>query len=229
MNEKKSNRNHFEKLDLNDPNRPIVVLDTEIADVPEASRRFLDHKIDRVQFPNGNIGWHHRIKVPEGVMVGHINSADEIALVQNYRHPLGRDSVELPSGGLEPLETEEFENATPDRREEILKAAACREFREEMGLAIGVNAVHRIFKGPLQGSVGYSDQSYHIYHGYGGKAHKQALDDGEQGMLKTFRVPLDDAAEMIGAEIVDPASSAAILKLNMLYGIHIPKDLRIKK
>lgn len=229
MSENKPERNSFEKLKLDDPNRPIIVLDTETADVPEASRRFLDHKIDRVQFPNGNIGWHHRIEVPQGVMVGHIDSNDEIALVQNYRHPLGRDSVELPSGGLEPLETDEFENATPERREEILKAAACREFREEIGWALGVNAVHRIFKGPMQGSVGYADQTYHVYHGYGGKKHKQALDDGEQGMLKTFRVPLDDAAEMIGSEIVDPASSASILKLNMLYGLHIPKDLRIKK
>jgi len=220
-------RNPFEKLSLGDRRRPIEVLDTVEADVPEASRRFLDHKVDAVRFKNGKEGFHHRIKVPEGIMLAHINANEEIALVQNYRHAIGRDSVELPSGGLSPEETRAFQVASPEEREIILKTAAIRETREETGEESGLDDLDRLFPGPLQGSVGFADQTYHIFHAEGqtqtvGTSH----DDGEIGLLTHNRYSLSDATEMIGREIVDPATSAALGRIGLMYGVQLPSSMR---
>lgn len=222
--------NGITKLPLGSPHRPIETTSTFGVAVPEASRRFLVHHVDEVVFPNGNKGFHHRIIVPEGVMLAHTDDKDTIALVTNYRHPIGRYSTELPSGGLEPEETQAFEAASPEEREEILIKAALREFREEVGWSLGASAVGRLIShrgaGTLQGAVGFADQTFNIFHGMGGTQTSQNHDDGEAGMLKTFRVPLDDAAEMIGYEIVDPASSLAVERLNRLYGKTMPSRLR---
>lgn len=211
-------RKPFEPLELNDPRRPIRIVDTVRAQVPDASERFLNHVVDKVVFPNGNVGWHHRITVPEGVMLAHMDEQDRIALVQNYRHPLGRDSVELPSGGADPEEGARIVKVTPEEKEAILKEVAIREFREEVGWDVDPMDVNRLLPGPLQGSVGFANQTFHTYLGEGGRQHVKQLDDGEAGMLTHDRYSLEDAGEMIGKEIVDPASSVAILALANLYG-----------
>lgn len=219
--------NKFEKLPLDSKDRPIQILDTEDAHVPEPSKRFLDHKVDRVRFPNGNLGYHHRIKLPEGVMIAHVDPDDDsLALVENYRHPLGRWSRELPSGALEPEEVSKFEHASPEERELLLKLAAVREFREEIGRDLGARDITRLFPGPLQGSVGFADQTYHIFHGEGGTPSEQNLDDGEAGMLTHARYSIEDANEMVGHEIVDPATATAVSALALEYGIRVSRQLR---
>jgi ADP-ribose pyrophosphatase len=219
----------FEKKTISDPSRVITVLDTVNAIVPPESQRFLSHKVDRVRFPNGNEGYHHRLIIPEGIMVAHVDENDLLALVDNYRHPIGRYSRELPSGGLDPNETAEFENASPELREEILMAAAIREMREETGRLLTRRDITRLFPGPLQGSVGFADQTYHIYHGQGGTMIGQKLDDGEQGMLTVDRYAIDDAAEMISNEIVDPATATAVMALAGMYGKRVPCLEAIRK
>lgn len=219
----------FTKLALDDPRRPITILETTEAGVPDPSKHFLNHVVDTVRFPNGNVGYHHRVKLPEGVMIAHVDGAsghETVALVDNYRHPLGRDSRELPSGGLDPDETARFEQASPEERELLLKLAAIREFREEIGVRLGPQHVNRLLPGPLQGSVGYADQTYNIFHGEGGAPTEQALDDGEAGMLTHARYALSDTPEMIGREIVDPATSTAILALALEYGIRVKSRLQ---
>lgn len=211
-------RNPYEKLALDDPRRPIRVIETTKATVPEPSERFLMHYVDRVAFPNGNEGYHHRVKLPEGVMLAHLDDEEKLALVENYRHPLGRNSVELPSGALEPDELERLASGNPFEQEEVLNEAARREFEEEVGWRLGADAVQRLLKGPLQGSVGYADQTYHTFFGEGGEPTQQTLDDGEQGLLKYRRYALDDAIEMVGHEIVDPATSAGVMALGLAYG-----------
>ena len=220
----------FTRMELDDPRRPIKVLWTS-NNIPEESKRFLNHSVDRVRFPNGNEGFHHRVELPEGVMVGHINTMGQLALVMNYRHPLGRFSVELPSGGLEPEETARIDGAGIEERERIYKEAALREFREEVGVDVDPDDTYRLFgdmynPGILRGAVSYANQSFHIFHAEGGEPVPQEHDDGEAGMLKVGRFGLDDAAEMIGFEIVDPATSTGVLKLNQEYGKHISRSAR---
>lgn len=222
-------RDPFERLSLDDPQRPIKILGTVEAVVPEASKRFLSHVVDEVEFPNGNRGWHHRIKLPEGVMLAHVNDNEQIGLVQNYRHPIGRYSVELPSGALDPTEEVRLTGASPEERDAIFNEAARREFEEEMGWRLGSNAVRRLLQGPLQGSVGFADQTYNVFFGEGGIKARQNLDDGEHGLLTYDRHSIDDAIAMVGHEIVDPATSASVMGLGLIYGKNIPYFSNFRK
>lgn len=234
---------NFEDLPLDSPERPIQILDTVDAGVPQASKRFLDHKVDKVRFPNGNEGYHHRLVIPEGVMLAHVDDNDEIVLVNNFRHALGRHSVELPSGAVEESEASLLEVISPDdaevivslareqgksimdflgpdQIEEVLKSAAARETREEVGFSVDPSDIERLVPKALRGSVGYAGQTYNIFYGAGGgKKVSELHDDGEEGILKHKRVPIEDAVEMIGHEIVDPATSTALNALAQMYGV----------
>lgn len=224
-----SNKYKFTKQPLNSPDRPIQVLDTLDVILPEDAenaRQFLDPKLDAVKFPNGNLGYHWRAKIPEGVMVAHVDSDETVALVDSYRHPLGRYSRELPGGGVDPEDANRLDTASFDERELILKQAAIREFREEIGLLIDADSVTRMYAGPLQGSLGFIDHAYHIFHGEGGAPAKQHHDDGEAGMLTHARLPIGDAVEMIGSEIVDPATTTAVQGLALAYDIRVKSLLQ---
>lgn len=213
----------FNKLPLDSPDRPIKIVRT-IDAVPseaESARRFLDPKIDVVEYKNGKPGLHWRAKIPEGVMIAHVDEKETVALADNYRHPIGRYSRELPGGAVDPEESALFESMSPEERELVFKRAAIREFREEIGRLIDIEDVTRMYKGPLQGSLGFLDHAYHIFHGEGGIPAEQHLDDGEAGMLTHSRYHIGDAVEMIGHEIVDPATTAAVQGLALAYDIRI--------
>ena len=218
----------FNKLPLHSDERPIKVKNTIDIILPgaESARRFLNPEIDVVEFPNGQIGHHWRAKIPEGVMVAHVDEAQTVALVDNYRHPIGRYSRELPGGGMDPEDTQLLETASPEERELLFKRAAIREFREEIGRLIAIEDVTRMYKGPLQGSLGFIDHAYHIFHGEGGTPAEQHHDDGEAGMLTYSRYSIDDAVEMIGGEIVDPATSTAVQGLALAYDIRVTSMLK---
>lgn len=223
-----SGHDKFNRLPLHSPDRPIRVVSSVDIDIPgEAGRakKFLNPELDKVAFQNGNQGYHWRVKIPEGVMVAHVDSDETVAFVDNYRHPLGRYSRELPGGGFDPEETIEFENASPEERELLLKQAAIREFREEIGLHLGLGDVKRLLP-TIQGSVGFADLSYNIFHGEGGVPAEQVHDDGEAGMLTSNRYSISDATEMIGHEIVDVATTTAVMALALEYGVRVEKRLQ---
>lgn len=231
---------NYNDLPLDSDERPIKVLGTYQAQVPEGSEPFVDHKVDRVKFPNGNAGWYHRLRIPHGVMVAHVDDNKEITLVTNFRHAMGRHSIELPSGGVDENESSLLgvftpEDAArivqiakeedrsimdllgPDQAEEVLKNAAAREMREETGWELEPKKLKRLVPGALRGAVGLSGQSHNIFYGKGGHLVSTKHDDGEAGMLTHDRYSLKAARKMIGREIVEPATAYAILALESKY------------
>ncbi|MFO1079395.1 MAG: NUDIX hydrolase [Reyranellaceae bacterium] len=84
--------------------------------------RWLAVRSDTVRVPNGTIlSPYHTIEFPEWVCAVALTPADEVVLVEEYRHGVGRRSFELPCGA-------------PDDGEDVL-AAMRRELLEETGYA----------------------------------------------------------------------------------------------
>lgn len=102
--------------------KPWKVLDKKIL----LERRWLTLTEERVELPNGAvIGDFHVAHQPDWTAVlavtGQGRADDDVILVEQYRHGLGRASLELPAGVVDAGETP--------------LVAAQRELREETGFA----------------------------------------------------------------------------------------------
>jgi ADP-ribose pyrophosphatase len=85
--------------------------------------RWLAVRSDTVRVPNGTIlSPYHTIEFPEWVCAIALTPGNEILLVEEYRHGVGRASFELPCG-------------TPEDESEDVLAAMKRELLEETGYA----------------------------------------------------------------------------------------------
>ena len=95
----------------------------EVLDSRYAYRdRWLSVRSDTVRVPNGTIlSPYHTIEFPEWVCAVALTADNEILLVEEYRHGVGRSSFELPCGA-------------PDGGEDVLSAMK-RELLEETGYA----------------------------------------------------------------------------------------------
>ena len=206
----------YRPMALDDPDRPLRINKTVEAVVPAAARRFLKHEVDEVTTQEGEERIYHRITLPEGVMVTHVDPLKRITLVQQYRHAIGRDSDEIPSGGAEPYEQDALEVASEGEKEMLIKKIGTRETEEETGWRVEPDQLHRMYKGPFQGSVGFAYQTYHLFHAEGGIQTKQKLDETETG-ITIVHPHLDEAVEMLGHEIVELASSLSIVSLARIY------------
>ncbi len=82
--------------------------------------RIIKVRVDEITLPGGGTALREVVDHPGAIVVAAVDDEDYVFLVEQYRHPIGRDLLELPAGTLEP-------------GEEPL-AAAKRELREEVGL-----------------------------------------------------------------------------------------------
>jgi len=82
--------------------------------------RIISVRVDEITLPGGGTALREVVEHPGAVVVAAVDDQNQVFLVDQYRHPIGRDLLELPAGTLEP-------------GEEPL-AAAKRELREEVGL-----------------------------------------------------------------------------------------------
>ena len=85
--------------------------------------RWLAVRSDTVRVPNGTIlSPYHTIEFPEWVCAIALTPEREIVLIEEYRHGIECNSIELPCG-------------TPDHEGESMLEATKRELREETGYA----------------------------------------------------------------------------------------------
>ena len=100
---------------------------------------------DYLLAPSGELLVREVIRHPGSVVVVPWTGS-AVALVEQYRHPVGREILELPAGKLD------IDGETPE-------AAASRECIEEVGLAPGsLTRIHRAYASP-----GYSDEVMHVF------------------------------------------------------------------
>jgi ADP-ribose pyrophosphatase len=72
---------------------------------------------DRYVLPDGQVGDYHYIDIPGAAMVVPLSEGGELVLVRQHRYLMGRDSVELPSGGMK-VGSDPLATARAELREE---------------------------------------------------------------------------------------------------------------
>ncbi len=99
----------------------------------------------RIRFPDGHEAERVVVRHPGAVAIVALDEAGRWLLVRQYRHPAGRDLLELPAGTLEPGEE-------PAR-------TAARELREETGFAAA--EIERV--GGFYTAPGFCDEYIHLF------------------------------------------------------------------
>jgi len=107
-----------------DDRKTVAVEPWQVLDTRYSYRdRWLALRSDTVRVPNGTIlSPYHTIEFPEWICAVALTSDHHIVLIEEYRHGVGRLSIELPCGA-------------PDHDGEDLLAAMQRELLEETGYA----------------------------------------------------------------------------------------------
>ena len=116
-----------------------------------------------------------------------------IALVRQWRYPIGRYSLEISAGRIETGQSPE--------------ETALRELEEEMGLrAREMQKLSEFHVAP-----GWCEEKIHVYLARGLEASKQRLDDDEE--IEVVRLSFDDALERVRLGEIDDAKSIITLLL----------------
>lgn len=85
-----------------------------------AKGAIIDYYQDAVQIPNGNVARFDIIDHKGAAAVVAVRDDGKLLMVRQYRYALGRETLEIPAGGL-------------NGREEPTETAAIRELEEETG------------------------------------------------------------------------------------------------
>ena len=109
-----------------------------------------------------------KIDHPQAAAVVPFVAEDEILLVRQYRYALGKETLEIPAGKLDPGETPE----------ECVR----RELLEETGYEAGeLNFLYTYAP-----AIGYSNELIHIYSARSLKKTKKKIDEREISSVKIY-------------------------------------------
>jgi ADP-ribose pyrophosphatase len=152
-------------------------------------------RVDEVVMPGGNTARREVVEHRGAVAVVALDEQDRVALIEQYRHPLGRRLWELPAGLLDSAGEEPVE-------------AAARELAEEVDLAAGRWEVLL----DLALSPGFTDEALRVYLARGLRPLPSAPRVDEEADLRWSWVPLDTAVAMsLAGEIVNATAVAGVL------------------
>jgi 8-oxo-dGDP phosphatase len=150
---------------------------------------------DEVVMPGGKAARREVIEHIGAVGILALDEDDQVTMIHQYRHPVGRRLWELPAGlidhaGEDPLE------------------AARRELVEEAGLA----AEHWAVLVDLTSSPGFTDETVRVYLATGLSTVDREEMGEEEADLEIRRFPLGEAVRMVLAgEIVNSQAVAGLL------------------
>jgi 8-oxo-dGTP pyrophosphatase MutT (NUDIX family) len=186
-----------------DPENPWRTLDSRVV----YANSWMTVREDSVIRPDGQPGSYGVVELRPSVGIVALDDAGpaggppRIALVRQWRYPLGKTSLEIPTGGSEPGET--------------LLDAAARELAEEAGLA----ASSWVPLGSIDNSNGVTTDVAHMFlaRALAPVPGAPARDDGRRGQgdesIELAWLPFGEALErVLSGEITESVSVAAILK-----------------
>lgn len=152
-------------------------------------------RTDRVRMPGDGVGTREVVEHYGAVAVAAVNDDGQLALIHQYRHPLGRRLWELPAGLLD----EPGENPAD---------AAARELREE----IGFTARDWQVLVDVASSPGFCDEAVRVYLARGLEHVGRPPADHEEADLTVHWVGLRQALDQVlNGEIVNATAAAGVL------------------
>ncbi|WP_280491117.1 NUDIX hydrolase [Nocardia asiatica] len=154
-------------------------------------------RLDQVRMPGGRVVEREVIEHHGAVAVAAIDDDDNVVLINQYRHPIGRRLLELPAGLL-------------DLPGEDPLLAARRELAEETGLAAREWAV--LVDVVL--SPGFTDEALRVYLARDLYETDRPEPELEEADLEVVRMPVDAAVRAaLAGEIVNATAVAGVLAL----------------
>jgi len=161
-------------------------------------RGFSSVRVDVVEGPGGNFT-REVVEHPDAVAVVALDGEGRVALVRQYRHPLGTTLLELPAGTLDVV------GESPER-------AAHRELAEEVGLA----ADRLLGLGVLWNSAGWSDERTALYLAPSTRPAPRPEGfeaEDEEALMSVEWLPLDDVVRAaLAGELEDAKTVVGVLR-----------------
>ena len=161
--------------------------------------RRINLRVDRVVLPSGRETTREIAGYPNSVGIVALDADDNVILVRQYRHAVGKTLLEIPAGGMEDGE---------DPRQ-----SAIRELGEETGYSAG--SMEQI--GGIYAAPGYSTEFLHLFLAMGLRPGPSRNDEDES--IEVVPVPLKDIPQMIrSGELCDGKSVVGLLSLLLHRG-----------
>lgn len=152
---------------------------------------------DKVRLPDGTVANREVVEHRGGVAIFAMDDQQRVALVRQYRYPMGEITLELPAGKLE--------------QGEDPQDSALRELVEETGLTPGTI----VSMGCSYSSPGILSERIYLYFAKDLVQGEAKPDEGE--FVETVWVPYRDLLDLVRqGEIKDGKTMAGILKASFL-------------
>jgi ADP-ribose diphosphatase len=149
--------------------------------------------VEDVWLPNGRRTEMALVRHPGSTAIVPFLDEDTILLLRQYRHPIGKFIYEIPSGTMDPGETDPL-------------ACAKRELEEETGYRAG----EFISMGHTYILPSYSDEKIHLFIARDLTATAQNLDEDE--IIEVEKTPLVRALEMIDSGEINDALTGLVIQ-----------------
>ena len=147
----------------------------------------------QVTLPDGARSVRDVVRLPGGSTVVAIDGEGYVYLVSQYRAAVGRMTLELPAGRLEPGESPE--------------ECAARELLEETGLRAGT--LRRLTS--ILTSPGYSDEMLHVFLATDLENGEANPDEGE--FINAMMFPFDEIVDFVASGIIRDAKTVVGIML----------------
>ncbi len=154
-------------------------------------------RLDRVEMPGGRVAEREVVEHHGAVGIAAFDDQGRVAMIEQYRHPIGRRLWELPAGLLDEIGEPPVE-------------AAKRELMEETGLA----AERWSVLVDVTASPGFTDEAVRIFLAEGLSEVDRPDAEHEEADIVLEFVPLDEAVQRaLSGEIVNASAVSGILAL----------------
>jgi ADP-ribose pyrophosphatase len=164
--------------------------------------RIIAVRVDDVAMPGGGQAKREVVEHHGAVAIVALDDDQQVTLIHQYRHPLGKRIWELPAGLIDHLGEDPLESAK-------------RELVEEVGLA----AANWSVLVDVAASPGFTDEVVRVFLASGLSVVDRELLGDEEADLVARKVPLAEAVRMaLAGEIVNGAAVGGILAAQVVRG-----------